>query len=156
MKHEIFDPDYSYYFITLIVKYRKNLLGEIKNGKMDLSKTGIIAYILWQEMLINRKFLKKDAFVVMPDHFHGIISINKNQKEIIMKENPELEVRNVLEYAVKNLVWSYKSAVKKYANIFELEFAWQEGYHNEFVCSIKELDNKRNYIYRNVSNWGRK
>lgn len=156
MLSEEFNPNYSHYFITLNTKYRKRFFGEIVNGQMVLSKAGIIAYLLWYQMANNRPYLDRAEFVVMPDHIHGILSIDKNiiPDEII--KNPKLEGTNVLETKIGYLIKSYKSTVKKFTNIFQLEMIWQEGMHNEFIWSYEELNIKRKYIENNIKSWEEK
>jgi REP element-mobilizing transposase RayT len=40
---------------------------------MILSETGKMAWQYWQEIPIHFPFVELDAFIVMPDHIHGII-----------------------------------------------------------------------------------
>jgi len=49
----------------------------ISNGEMNLSGIGIVADIMWYEIKNHSKNVELDAFVVMPNHIHGIIIINK-------------------------------------------------------------------------------
>lgn len=63
--------DYSWdgiYFITICTKGRKHYFGEIVDGKMNLSKIGIIADILWHEIKNHAKNVELGEFVVMPNH----------------------------------------------------------------------------------------
>src|SRR6185295_6257382 len=63
------------YFVTICTKNRECLFGEIKNGKMKLNDAGKMVMYWWEKM--NDKFptIKTDEYVVMPNHFHGIIVI---------------------------------------------------------------------------------
>jgi putative transposase len=63
------------YFITICVQHRECLFGEIADGKMHLNPAGNMATHWWLEL--NQKFpsIQTDPFVVMPNHFHGIIII---------------------------------------------------------------------------------
>lgn len=63
------------YFITICTKNRNHYFGEIRNGEMHLSRTGVIADILWREIPNRNKNVKLGEFVVMPDHIHGIIDV---------------------------------------------------------------------------------
>ena len=65
------------YFITICTKNRGNFFGEIQNGKMVLSQTGIIANILWHEIPNHTALTEIGEFVVMPNHIHGILILNK-------------------------------------------------------------------------------
>lgn len=75
--------DYSgngVYFITLVVQGRKCLLGKIENGKMILSDFGKIAEEEWHKSFEIRKELILDEFVIMPNHLHAIIIIDKTNE----------------------------------------------------------------------------
>ncbi|MEM0519321.1 transposase [Aequorivita flava] len=65
------------YFITICTKNRKHFFGEIQNGKMVFSSLGIIVNILWHEIPNHSKHVSLGAFVVMPNHIHGILLIDK-------------------------------------------------------------------------------
>ena len=56
---------------------KRNGLAVLINGKMHLSEIGRIASQMWYEIPVHFPFIGLDAFVVMPDHIHGIIVINK-------------------------------------------------------------------------------
>ena len=65
------------YFITICTKNREHFFGEINNGKMVLSPTGVIADILWHEIPNHAPFVELGDFVVMPNHIHGILILDK-------------------------------------------------------------------------------
>lgn len=80
------------YFITICTKNREHHFGEIENGKMILSHTGVIASILWNEIPKHHDFVALGDFVVMPNHVHGILIINNpnkmdNEDEMMETEN---------------------------------------------------------------------
>lgn len=64
------------YFVTICTKDRQHYFGEITDGKMHLSPVGAIADVLWHELKNHFNNIELDAFVVMPNHIHGIIAIN--------------------------------------------------------------------------------
>ena len=63
------------YFITICTHDRQHFFGEIISGKMNLSKMGVIAYVLWFELKNHFNNIDLDEFVVMPNHIHGMITI---------------------------------------------------------------------------------
>jgi REP element-mobilizing transposase RayT len=65
------------YFITICTQNRIYYFGEIENQKMQLSEIGKMAEKYWYEIPAHFPFAKLDAFVVMPNHIHGIIIIDK-------------------------------------------------------------------------------
>jgi putative transposase len=64
------------YFITICTQHRACVLGEIVDGIMQPSPAGIMVAHWWSEL--NQKFptIQTDEFIVMPNHFHGIITIH--------------------------------------------------------------------------------
>ena len=65
------------YYITICTQNREHFFGEIADKKMNLSKTGVIADILWNTIGQHHKFVELGDFVVMPNHIHGILILNK-------------------------------------------------------------------------------
>ena len=65
------------YFITICTAKRQNYFGEIINAEMHLSKIGEMANQCWLAIPDHFPFVLLDAFVVMPNHIHGIIIIDK-------------------------------------------------------------------------------
>jgi REP element-mobilizing transposase RayT len=72
--------DYSsngYYYITICTHNRECLLGDIIDGKMQLSAIGEIVLQGWNDSFAMREELSCDRFVIMPNHIHGIVIIRK-------------------------------------------------------------------------------
>ena len=65
------------YYITICTHNREHYFGEIVDKKMNLSKTDVIADILWNIICQHHKFVELGDFVVMPNHIHGILILNK-------------------------------------------------------------------------------
>lgn len=92
--------DYSQngaYFVTICTQNREHLLGEIKNGKMWLNDAGNMVGRWWHELRNRFPDIELGAFVVMPNHIHGIIVIKNtpvpNPVGAILCNRPE-PVRN--------------------------------------------------------------
>ena len=65
------------YFVTICTQNREHYFGGITDGKIALSEIGQIAQKYWMEIPTHFPFVQLDAFVVMPNHVHGIIIVNK-------------------------------------------------------------------------------
>ena len=65
------------YFITICTKNREHFFGEIVDGMMELSHLGVMADILWHEIPNHDPFVELGDFVVMPNHIHGILILEK-------------------------------------------------------------------------------
>lgn len=66
------------YFITICTQNREHYFGHIVDRKMQLSHVGIIADILWHQIPRHSQHVQLGAFVVMPNHIHGILIITDN------------------------------------------------------------------------------
>lgn len=64
------------YFITICTQNREHFFGYIQNGMMQLSEIGKLAERYWLEIPGHFPFVELGNFVVMPNHFHGILIIN--------------------------------------------------------------------------------
>jgi len=70
--------DYSkegLYFITLVCQNRLPLFGKINNGVMLLNDAGKMIELEWLKLKSRFPNIELHEFVVMPDHFHGIVEI---------------------------------------------------------------------------------
>ncbi len=61
------------YFITICTAGREHYFGKIISEKLEISQIGSIADILWHEIPNHSKNVELGAFVVMPNHIHGIL-----------------------------------------------------------------------------------
>ena len=71
--------DYSQpgrYFITICTYQRICLFGEIVNDKMILNSFVKIVDEEWQRTARIRPNIECDAYIIMPNHMHGIIIIH--------------------------------------------------------------------------------
>lgn len=103
--------DYSnagYYSITICTKDKINYFGSITNGIMQLSEIGIILKAEWYKTSELRTDLNitLDEFMIMPNHFHGIIILNEMDSNNSGKEeHSEGDVRSTsLQSASKNFI----------------------------------------------------
>jgi len=69
------------YFVTICTANKECYFGDIVNREMHLSDIGKIAQKFWLEIPNHFPFVILDAFVVMPNHVHGIIIIDKPDDE---------------------------------------------------------------------------
>lgn len=160
------------YFVTICTHERQHYFGKINNKEMCLSKIGKIAKIEWYKTLEIRPDmnLQLNAFVVMPNHVHGIIVIGKNEyndgaldrdamhrvSTIPLQPTNSPQYTNKFAPQSKNLasiIRGYKSSITKQARILNIEFDWQPRFHDHIIRNQKSYDNIRNYIINNPKNW---
>ena len=131
----------AYYFITVCIKDRVNILGKIikdcrgehcSSAKMELSHEGetVKKYL----ELIHEKYdnIIIDEYVIMPNHIHIILAIAE-QKSI----------------SVSKIIQQYKGIVTK-----ELGYSiWQKLFYEHVIRDEKEYYLVKEYIKNNVINW---
>jgi putative transposase len=66
----------AFYFVTLCTLGRVPWFGEIRHKTMELSSIGRIAHQCWHDIPLHFPHVTLDAYVIMPDHVHGIIHIS--------------------------------------------------------------------------------
>ena len=75
-RHPTFDyRTCAAYFVTVCAHDRRCLFGQIERGRMHLSEIGRIVAEEWKRSEAMRDEVVLDAFVVMPNHLHGIICL---------------------------------------------------------------------------------
>lgn len=141
--------DYSepgYYFVTVCVKDRECCFGEIVNGEMALNKCGKIVDQQWQWLKQNFPYVDLDTFVIMPNHFHGILIIN----DVGTGLDPSLQ--KILP--LSNIIGAFKttSSKKIHAAGF-LDFSWQRSFYDHVIRKDESLDKIRKYILNNPRQW---
>ncbi len=76
--------DYSQpgaYFVTICTRDREHIFGEIVDGEMRLNANGQIVEECWETLPSHYPNMELDAFIVMPNHVHGIIVIHDDDDE---------------------------------------------------------------------------
>ena len=152
------------YFITLCTQNREYYFGDIKDGKMKLSEIGKMAEKYWDEIPEHFPFVKLDAFVVMPNHIHGIIIIDKiddgrnveTQNFASLQSSTSSPSKNKFGPQSKNLasiIRGYKIGVTKNARQINAGFAWQSRFHDHIIRNEKSFQTIKNYIINNPLKW---
>ncbi len=73
---DIWNYDSSgYYYITINTMHYIDFFGRIQKDNMELSEIGRIAHQCWIELSNHSFYISLDEFIIMPNHFHGIIKI---------------------------------------------------------------------------------
>ncbi len=142
------------YFVTICTANREHFFGEIKNGVICLNEIGSIAHNEWFRSPIIRPEmnLQLGAFVVMPNHIHGIIIIGRNNYNKIGNRT----AGNRFGPQRKNLastIRGYKSAVTTHARKLAIDFSWQPRFHDHIIQDENSYGRINNYIINNPSNW---
>ena len=63
------------YYVTICVEDYRFVFGYVSAGLMKLSDAGRMVSAQWEEMPTRFPTMKLDEFIVIPNHFHGILHI---------------------------------------------------------------------------------
>jgi REP element-mobilizing transposase RayT len=151
------------YFITICTKHRIPWFGWIENGEMELSEIGKVVLDCWMEIPQHFPFVVLDAFVIMPDHVHGIIQIEKSDSPATTVETQDLaslqnhrEPKNKFGPQSRNLasvVRGFKIGVTQKSRLINPGFAWQARYHDHIIRDERAHETIALYIENNPWNW---
>ncbi|HBL77577.1 MAG: transposase [Bacteroidetes bacterium GWF2_42_66] len=164
------------YFITVCTEGRECYFGNVINGKMQLSETGIIADILWHEIKNHATNIELGAFVVMPNHVHGILILDGNGKTYDVGTTHVVETTHALSLqqpgsgqsektigqtrfqnqgknTISSIIGAYKSAVSKHAHRLGFGFGWQSRFHDHIIRDEQSYRTISEYIINNPLKW---
>ncbi len=148
----------SAYFITFVTKRRLKCLSEIirlpdGNCEVRLTQAGKILEEEWLDTLVKRQSMNIEfgAFVVMPDHFHGIVVIRQNEHNQI--ELPHANTVGAQNHNLPDLLRGVKSSSSKKIRELIPDFRWEPGYHDRIIRDQEEFDRITEYILNNPMKW---
>jgi len=157
------DWDYStpwWYYVTICTKKFKSWFGEIKKSKMILNDVGKIIDEEWNRTIEIRKNVDLDYYVVMPNHFHGIIIIKdvETSRRDVSREQ-ETGHRpvstNLKADSLGSIIGQFKSICTKRIRKSGIErFKWQPRFYDHIIRNESDFRRIRNYIQNNPLKWG--
>ena len=91
------------YFVTICTQNRIHFFGEIEKQTMVLSALGKHAETCWYDIPNHFPFVQLGAFVIMPNHVHGIIIIDKpNTVDSVGNVGNVVETQNFASLPIAN------------------------------------------------------
>lgn len=145
------------YFITICTHHKECLFGEIIEGSMQLNSAGVMIRDLWQAQALQFPSIVLDAFIVMPNHIHGIIStvgatlVVAQPASVAPVKVPSIadivgafKSRSTLEYirGVKAVNWrAFNGRL------------WQRNYYEHVIRNEASMASIREYIVNNPLQW---
>ncbi len=170
--------DYSrvaVYFITICTANRNHFFGMVQNNEMVYSDIGAIVAQEWLKTPEIRPDMNLELgeFMVMPNHFHGIIFIGNNEfnvRDAMHRVSTDDNIdamhrvstddniyKNEFGPQSKNLssiIRGFKSAVTVQAKKINPDFGWQARFHDHIIRNPKSYDTISQYIIDNPKKWG--
>jgi len=132
--------DYSQsgaYFITIASFEHRCTFAQIKQHQITASQLGKIIIENWLNIPSHYADAELDYWVLMPNHFHGILWLKPNN-----------------QHSLSHMIGSFKSSVTKQAH--EMHFngkVWQRNYWEHIIRDEQDLLRIREYIRNNPQKW---
>lgn len=162
------------YYFTICCHQRRCLLGEIEDGVIQLNIIGATVQSVWHSLPRHFPLIELDAFVIMPNHIHGIIFITDSRGEAFVPINedtaPQVSSPNASPFSGCNdtsppcgtqsgsigaILQNFKSVATRRVNRITRNSGtlWQRNYYEEIIRNEKAYENIRRYIVENPLNW---
>ena len=127
--------DYSgfgLYFVTICTFQRAYLFGEIQSGNMVLNDCGTYAQQCWTAIPEHYPHVSLDEYVVMPNHIHGIITIQNvgvQNLEPLQNVSRHNQYQHIIPKSIGSIVRGFKIGVTKwFRNNTDIDVVWQRNY----------------------------
>lgn len=152
------------YYVTICTANREHFFGKIENEYMTLSEIGKIAEEEWKKTPEIRPDINLELgeFVVMPNHFHGIVFIGNNEfndgygRDAMHRVSTDEIYKNEFGPQSKNLssiIRGFKSAVTVQGRKLNPDFGWQSRFHDHIIRNPQSYEVISQYIIDNPKKW---
>jgi|SRR5215813_1948793 len=156
-RHSLRLPTYDYaqggaYFITICGHGRQCLFGRIVGSQMQMNEIGAAIEEEWFRSPTVRKIVL-DAFVVMPNHVHGIVFMD-SVGATGRSPGPRSGLRSA---SLGSFVGNLKAATTRRVRMLGRapdRPVWQRNYYEHIIRDDEDLNAIREYIENNPANWG--
>ena len=140
------------YFVTICTVEKRPLLGMIRDRSVQLNELGQIADNCWKQIERVRSGIANDAYIVMPNHIHGILHFSTED----VTDNAPAAVRDLAAGSLGAILGQYKSIVTKRSQFLRPpppRSIWQRNYYDHIIRSVASLEKIRQYIFENPAPW---
>ncbi len=150
------------YFVTICVKYGECVFGDVKNYIMRLNELGCVVCQEWLKTSEIRQNVVLDQWVVMPNHVHGIVILEKTlvcgrvetRRGASLPKQPINQFGSLIPDSLQSVINHFKGAVKRWANKNGYsDFTWQPRFYDHIIRNESDLNRIRKYIYDNPKKW---
>lgn len=145
------------YFVTLCTHERQRLFGEITDSVFELSAYGDILLDEWLWTPVERSDISLDAYVIMPNHFHGVIILHGGAEKqsagsTALSARLAGAQRGSLGAIVGQVKFLTSRRINRHRNTSSAQF-WQRGFYDHIIRNDTDLDRIRAYIEGNPERW---
>ncbi len=135
------------YFITICTNHCRHYFGNIEDDTMKMNKIGEIANQYWIDIPKHFPFAILDTHIVMPNHIHGLLIINKDEPSSASNNN------KWKSGTLGVIINQYKRIVTINARKINPDFRWKARFHDHIVRNDKTLNTIQQYIQDNPLLW---
>lgn len=155
--------DYSQagaYFVTVVTQNRLCVFGEIQNEMMILNDIGKMIENCWLDLPNRFPTIDVDEYVIMPNHFHGIIIITDQPvgSTLVVDQtgvgtSPTPTVGDIIGAFKSITTHEYIIGVKRSGwSPFDRRI-WQRNFYEHIIRNDADLQRVREYIQYNPLKW---
>ncbi len=150
-------PGYDYgqagaYFVTICTQHRTCLFGDVLDRAMRLNALGHTVQAVWDALPIHYPHVYLDAFVVMPNHVHGIIALLDESAVGADFKSAPTETRHSLPEIVRAFKTFSARRINERSNTVG-QPVWQRNYYEHVIRDEPSLSRIRQYIAENPARW---
>ncbi len=154
-------PNYDYsrtnaFFLTICAAHKKMLFGQIKDGSLKLSECGQAVEEEWFKTQNLRAYVTLDEFIVMPNHFHGILWLDRDEQSTARRAPTAERFGQPVPGSLPTIIRAFKAAVSRRVNTMGKSGkseVWQRGYYEHVIRDDASLNRIREYIVNNPLTW---
>jgi putative transposase len=155
-------PQFDYtqpgaYTVTICTQPGAPMLGRITDGVVRLNDYGKVVEHCWRQIPAHNHAVDVDAFVLMPNHLHGIVFLAQDAPgRGTACRAPTERFGQPVPGSLPTLIRSFKSAATRRINLLRGTpggRVWQRGYYERVIRNERELNAVRRYIAYNPLRW---
>jgi putative transposase len=153
------DYDYSQagaYFVTICTYNKKCIFGNVVNGEMQPNEWGRVVEEEWLKTADIRENVELDVFVVMPNHFHGILVLVDKCRGTVHRAPTLEQFSKPTSGSLPTIIRYFKSATTRRINDLRGTShmaLWQRNYYEHVIRNENDLGEIREYIVNNPLRW---
>jgi len=162
------------YFITVCTHGRRCLFGDVIDSEVRLSDAGRVVHDVWDGLPTHYLDVELDAFVVMPNHAHGIVILaSRNLVGAGLKPAPTDHLGDasgphnprfvgaglkpaLRPHGLPEIVRGFKTFTARRINEMRVTSGmpvWQRNYYEHIIRNEESLAGIRQYIADNPARW---
>ena len=128
---------------------------------MQLNEIGSIVRESWLEIPQHFPGVELRAYVVMPNHIHGVVAIFPRGRHAVSVQDAGAKAEafgKPVSGSLPTIIRSFKAAVSKRIRAMRRLPAnqiWQRNYYERVIRTGDELDEASRYIWENPGAWER-